>query len=114
MSSFQLLLHPLLLLLVVGGVAGGGGGGGRLRAPSLEFHHRFSSPVQRWAEARGHVLPGGWPEHGSADYVAALNGHDRRRALSAAGGDGGGGGDKPPPLTFSEGNATLKVSNLGL
>uniref|UniRef100_A0A0E0DBP7 Peptidase A1 domain-containing protein n=1 Tax=Oryza meridionalis TaxID=40149 RepID=A0A0E0DBP7_9ORYZ len=114
MSSFQLLLHPLLLLLLVGGVAGGGGGGGgRLRAPSLEFHHRFSSPVQRWAEARGHVLPGGWPEHGSADYVAALSGHDRRRALSAAGGGGGGGGDKPPPLTFSEGNATLKVSNLG-
>ncbi|KAF0891176.1 hypothetical protein E2562_006535 [Oryza meyeriana var. granulata] len=101
------LLHPLLFLLLVGAVAGGGGG--RLKAPSLEFHHRFSSPVQRWAEARGHVLPGGWPEHGSADYVAALTGHDRRRALSAA----GGGGDKPPPLTFSEGNATLKVSNLG-
>ncbi|XP_040379392.1 aspartyl protease family protein 1 isoform X2 [Oryza brachyantha] len=106
MSS--LLLHHLLFLVVVG-VAGGG----RLRAPSsLEFHHRFSSPLRRWAEERGHVFPGGWPEHGSTDYVAALAGHDRRRALSASDG-GGGGGDKPPPLTFSEGNATLKVSNLG-
>uniref|UniRef100_A0A0D9W2U8 Peptidase A1 domain-containing protein n=1 Tax=Leersia perrieri TaxID=77586 RepID=A0A0D9W2U8_9ORYZ len=97
------LLHPLLLLLLV---AGGAGGGRERAAPSLEFHHRFSSPVRRWAEDRGHVLPGGWPEHGTADYVAALTGHDSRRALSAA-------GDKPPPLTFSEGNATLKVSNLG-
>ncbi|KAL6839797.1 hypothetical protein ACP4OV_030485 [Aristida adscensionis] len=95
------LLGALLLLLVAAAAA---------RRPSLEFHHRFSAPVRRWAEARGRALPGGWPAPGSAAYVAALAGHDHHRALSAAGGGGGGGS---PPLTFAEGNATLKVSNLG-
>ncbi|KAM3392745.1 hypothetical protein ACQJBY_013742 [Aegilops geniculata] len=98
LTATQLLLPALLL---VAGVAGG--------APSLEFHHRFSARVRRWADARGHELPGGWPAPGGAAYVAALAGHDRHRALSAsAAGEGG-----RPPLTFSEGNATLKVSNLG-
>ncbi|CAM0907896.1 unnamed protein product [Alopecurus aequalis] len=103
-----LLLRALQLLpvLLFAGVAGGSGH--RSRAPSLEFHHRFSAPVRRWADARGHQLPGGWPAPGGAAYVAALAGHDRHRALSA------GAGEHPPsPLTFSEGNATLKVSNLG-
>uniref|UniRef100_A0A453AGH0 Uncharacterized protein n=4 Tax=Aegilops tauschii subsp. strangulata TaxID=200361 RepID=A0A453AGH0_AEGTS len=42
-------LRGALLLLLVAGVAGG--------APSLEFHHRFSARVRRWADARGHELP---------------------------------------------------------
>ncbi|KAM0868405.1 hypothetical protein ACQ4PT_041343 [Festuca glaucescens] len=105
------LLRALLPVLLFAGVAGGasGGRGQWSRAPSLEFHHRFSAPVRRWADARGHQLPGGWPAPGGAAYVAALAGHDRHRVLSA----GGGAGDHPRPLTFSEGNATLKVSNLG-
>lgn len=94
-------LRRALLLLLVAGVAGGG--------PSLEFHHRFSARVRRWADSRGHELPGGWPAPGGAAYVAALAGHDRHRALSASAAAAG-----RPPLTFSEGNATLKVSNLGL
>ncbi|PNT60757.1 hypothetical protein BRADI_5g04050v3 [Brachypodium distachyon] len=99
MTSRLLLLHALLLLFAAVGVDG------RRRAPpSLEFHHRFSARLRGWADARGHELPGGWPPPGGAAYVAALAGHDRHRALAAA---------DHPPLTFSEGNATLKVSNLG-
>uniref|UniRef100_A0A0A9FES7 Peptidase A1 domain-containing protein n=1 Tax=Arundo donax TaxID=35708 RepID=A0A0A9FES7_ARUDO len=102
-------LFPLLLLLVAG--VGSRGGGAALTTPSLKFHHRFSAPVRRWAESRGRALPGGWPPPGSAAYIAALAGHDHHRAMSAAGASSGSGG--PPPLTFAEGNATLKVSNLG-
>uniref|UniRef100_A0ACD5YU59 Uncharacterized protein n=1 Tax=Avena sativa TaxID=4498 RepID=A0ACD5YU59_AVESA len=102
------LLRALLPVLLFAGVAGGAGGSGRRGGtPSLEFHHRFSAPVRRWADARGHDLPGGWPAPGGAAYVAALAGHDRHRALTAAG------SGAHPPLTFSQGNATLKVSNLG-
>lgn len=104
-------LHNALLLLLLFAAAAAALGGGRAStaAPSLEFHHRFSAPVQRWAEGRGHALPGGWPAPGSTAYVAALAGHDRHRAMSAAGGLS----SETPPLTFAEGNATLKVSNLG-
>lgn len=102
-------LRSTLLLLPLFAAAAWGRGAAST-APSLEFHHRFSAPLRRWAEARGRALPGGWPALGSAAYVAALAGHDRHRAVSAA----GGGGSGTPPLTFAEGNATLKVSNLGL
>ncbi|KAL6650464.1 hypothetical protein ACP70R_009389 [Stipagrostis hirtigluma subsp. patula] len=101
------LLSALLLLPLFAGAAARGAAA--LTKPSLEFHHRFSAPVRRWAEARGRALPGGWPAPGSAAYVAALAGHDHHRTLSVAGGGSG----EPPPLTFAEGNATLKVSNLG-
>ncbi|KAK3142949.1 hypothetical protein QOZ80_4BG0354850 [Eleusine coracana subsp. coracana] len=97
------LLSALLLLPLFASIAGNSGTA--LLAPSLEFHHRFSAPVRRWAEAGGHALLGGWPAPGSTAFVAALAGHDRHRAMLAGGG--------PPPLTFAEGNATLKVSNLG-
>ncbi|CAO2034075.1 unnamed protein product [Urochloa humidicola] len=102
------LLNALLLFPLFAAAAALGRGGAAQATPSLEFHHRFSEPVRRWAEARGHALPGGWPSPGGAAYVAALAGHDRHRAMSAAGGSG-----DAPPLTFAEGNATLKVSNLG-
>lgn len=106
----QLQSTLLLLLLPLFAAAALGRGGDASIAPSLEFHHRFSAPLRRWVEARGRALPGGWPAPGSAAYVAALAGHDRHRAVSAA----GGGSSDAPPLTFAEGNATLKVSNLGL
>lgn len=113
MTSSQ-LLRALLPVLLFAGVAGGSSSH-RSRAPSLVFHHRFSAPVRRWADARGHELPGGWPAPGGAAYVAALAGHDRHRALSSAAAGAAGAGEHPtPPLTFSQGNATLKVSNLGL
>ncbi|CAN6275327.1 unnamed protein product [Urochloa humidicola] len=101
------LLNALLLFPLFAAAALGRGGAAQA-TPSLEFHHRFSEPVRRWAEARGRALPGGWTAPGGAAYVAALAGHDRHRAMSAAGGSG-----EAPPLTFAEGNATLKVSNLG-
>ncbi|TKW03292.1 hypothetical protein SEVIR_7G014300v4 [Setaria viridis] len=101
------LLNALFLFLLFAAAALGPGGAAQA-TPSLEFHHRFSAPVRRWVEARGRALPGGWPAPGGAAYVAALAGHDRHRAMSAAGGSG-----EAPPLTFAEGNATLKVSNLG-
>ncbi|TVU07419.1 hypothetical protein EJB05_47473 [Eragrostis curvula] len=97
------LLGALLLLPFFAVVAGRSDTA--LLTPSLEFHHRFSAPVRRWVEARGSTLPGGWLAPGTAAYVAALARHDGHRAMSA--------GDEAPPLTFAEGNATLKVSNLG-
>ncbi|CAL5035346.1 unnamed protein product [Urochloa decumbens] len=101
------LLNALLLFPLFAAAAMGRGCAAQA-TPSLEFHHRFSEPVRHWAEARGRALPGGWPAPGGAAYVAALAGHDRHRAMSTAGGSG-----EAPPLTFAEGNATLKVSNLG-
>ncbi|CAL5033350.1 unnamed protein product [Urochloa decumbens] len=101
------LLNALLLFPLFAAAALGRGCAAQA-TPSLEFHHRFSEPVRHWAEARGRALPGGWPAPGGAAYVAALAGHDRHRAMSTAGGSG-----EAPPLTFAEGNATLKVSNLG-
>lgn len=79
-------------------------GGGAAAAPGFALHHRFSDPVRRWAESRAKNLPGGWPEKGTVEYYAVLAGHDRGRALSGA----------APALTFSNGNATLQISSLGL
>ncbi|KAG1355401.1 putative aspartyl protease family protein 1-like [Cocos nucifera] len=77
---------------------------GAAAALGFTFHHRFSDPVRRWAESRAKNLPGGWPEKGTVEYYAVLAGHDRGRALSGA----------APALTFSDGNATLRISSLGL
>lgn len=102
LSPFFLVLTALSFFIAA---SGGGGGGGRL---GLGLHHRFSPPVRRWVESRGRDLPGGWPEKGTVEYYAALAGHDGGRALN------GGGGGAAPAVTFSEGNATIKVSSLGL
>ncbi|XP_039138121.1 aspartyl protease family protein 1 isoform X2 [Dioscorea cayenensis subsp. rotundata] len=71
----------------------------------LDIHHRFSATVRRWVESRsGTEL--GWPEKGTVEYLASLAAQDRAlrgRALSNA----------PPPLTFSEGNATIRINSLG-
>ncbi|XP_072956238.1 aspartyl protease family protein 1-like isoform X1 [Typha angustifolia] len=99
-SSLPLLLLLLLLSVIFFSVYVIGGAGVALR---LDIHHRFSAPVKRWVESSGRDLPGGWPEKRSVEYFAALVGHDRGRALANA----------APALTFSEGNATLKVSSLG-
>lgn len=73
----------------------------------FEFHHRFSDRVRQWAEAR--AIPGvWWPEKGAAEYYAALAHHDRAlrgRSLADAGGS---------DLTFVDGNATVRLSSLGL
>ena len=110
-SQMTSRLFNALLLFLLFAAASLGRGGAVQTTPSLEFHHRFSAPVRRWLEARGHALPGGWAAPGGAAYVAALAEHDRHHAMSAA---GAGGSGEAPPLTFAEGNATLKVSNLGL
>ncbi|KAJ3679906.1 hypothetical protein LUZ60_016184 [Juncus effusus] len=79
------------------------------RTLGLDIHHRFSAPVRRWAESSGKQLPGGWPETGSPEYYSALAGHDLAGAVLSGSADGG----TSPWLTFSEGNATLKVNSLG-
>ncbi|KAJ1701867.1 hypothetical protein LUZ63_001646 [Rhynchospora breviuscula] len=76
----------------------------------LDIHHRFSPPVRRWSESNGKELPGGWLEAGTAEYYAALAGHDLAGGILAESDKGGG---APPGLAFSEGNATLKVNSLG-
>lgn len=77
----------------------------------LDIHHRFSVPVRRWSLSNGKELPGGWLEAGTAEYYTALAGHDLAGAILSKADTSSGG---PPGLTFSEGNATLKVNSLGL
>ncbi|KAK4479963.1 hypothetical protein RD792_013017 [Penstemon davidsonii] len=61
------------------------------------MHHRFSTHVKdRYSRAGSDHS---WPEKGSVEYYALLARHDRR-ALSDA-------------LTFSDGNATFRISSLG-
>ncbi|KAJ1693053.1 hypothetical protein LUZ63_009751 [Rhynchospora breviuscula] len=74
---------------------------------SLEIHNRFSDRVRHWADSRNH--PGvWWPQHGTAEYYAALAHHDRalhqRRSLATT---------SPQELTFFDGNATYRLSSLG-
>lgn len=75
-------------------------------SPSFGFdmHHRFSDRVRQWAKSMPRDLPGGWPEKGTAEYYAALVGHDRGRSLS----------EVAAKLTFSDGNETIRISSLGL
>jgi hypothetical protein len=95
---------PLLLVLAVAAA--------RAEALSLDVHHRYSATVRGWAEAAGH--PGHRaPAAGTAEYYAALAGHDlRRRSLAAANAapaPGAGG-----PLAFADGNETYRISDFGL
>ncbi|XP_072968147.1 aspartyl protease family protein 1-like [Typha angustifolia] len=74
----------------------------------FDIHHRFSTPVRRWAETHGH--PGAWwPEkEGTAEYYAALARHDRalhRRFLADS--------SSSELITFSDGNETFMFSSLG-
>lgn len=74
----------------------------------MKMHHRFSDHVKEWSHRSGARFPvQNWPEKGSAEYYELLVSHDiaiRGRALSSV--DGG--------LTFSDGNATFRISSLGL
>lgn len=75
----------------------------------FNLHHRSSSTVRRWAEARGRPLGGvQWPADGSPEYYSELSRHDRvllaRRGL--AGADG--------MVTFAAGNETIRLNELGL
>ncbi|XP_073005150.1 aspartyl protease family protein 1-like [Typha latifolia] len=71
---------------------------------SLDFHHRFSDQVRRWAQYKNH--PGAlFPEKDTSGYYSALAHHDRalhRRLLSSS-----------DELTFVDGNATVAISSLG-
>ncbi|KAG6509144.1 hypothetical protein ZIOFF_034535 [Zingiber officinale] len=74
----------------------------------FEFHHRFSDRVREWAEAN--AMQGvWWPEKGTVEYYSALSDHDRAlRGRSLASANGG------SALTFVDGNATYRLSSLGL
>ncbi|KAK1321784.1 Aspartic proteinase-like protein 1 [Acorus calamus] len=70
----------------------------------FEIHHRFSDPVRRWWAERsgGDSLP----EKGTVEYYAHLAFRDRvfrGRRLS----------DADPTVSFSEGNGTFRINDLG-
>uniref|UniRef100_A0A0E0QUI6 Peptidase A1 domain-containing protein n=1 Tax=Oryza rufipogon TaxID=4529 RepID=A0A0E0QUI6_ORYRU len=71
-------------------------------ALSLDVHHRYSAAVRRWAAAAA-------PPHGTAEYYAALAGHDglRRRSLGVGGGGGG------AEFAFADGNDTYRLNDFG-
>ncbi|KAL6601659.1 hypothetical protein ACP70R_044879 [Stipagrostis hirtigluma subsp. patula] len=77
-----------------------------VEALSLDVHHRYSAAVRGWAEAAGHS--GGLhraPAAGTAEYYAALAGHDLRRRSLAAGAGG--------EVAFADGNDTYRLNDLG-
>jgi hypothetical protein len=85
----------------------------RAEALSLDVHHRYSATVRGWAKAAGHPGRRAAPAAGTAEYYAALAGHDlRHRSLAAAAAapaPGAGG-----PLAFADGNETYRISDFGL
>ncbi|VAI35278.1 unnamed protein product [Triticum turgidum subsp. durum] len=85
----------LLLALVAAGA----------EALSLDVHHRYSATVRGWAGLRTGPAPG------TAEYYAALAGHDdlRRRSLSLAAAPAPGGG----PFAFADGNDTYRLNAFG-
>ncbi|XP_072966234.1 aspartyl protease family protein 1-like [Typha angustifolia] len=102
MASFSSPLSVLLLFVVAAASVAEPSGAATL---GLDFYHRFSEPVRRWAESSGH-RGAAWPRHGTAEYYAALAHHDRalhRRSLADASGQ----------LTFADGNSTFRISSLG-
>ncbi|CAN6225302.1 unnamed protein product [Urochloa humidicola] len=65
---------------------------------SLDVHHRYSATVREWA---GHHSG---PPAGTAEYYAALAGHDlRRRSLASAEGE----------VAFADGNDTYRLNDFG-
>jgi hypothetical protein len=82
------LLRALLVAALVAAAA---------EALSLDVHHRYSAAVR---ERTGHSAPAS----GTAEYYAALAGHDlRRRSLASAG-----------EVTFADGNDTYRLNDFGL
>uniref|UniRef100_A0A804QJM5 Peptidase A1 domain-containing protein n=1 Tax=Zea mays TaxID=4577 RepID=A0A804QJM5_MAIZE len=65
-------------------------------ALSLDVHHRYSATVREWAGHRA-------PPAGTAEYYAALAGHDLRRRSLAGGGE----------VAFADGNDTYRLNELG-
>lgn len=79
---------------------------------AFDIHHRFSNNVRRWAEVNSWETGDVWPEEGSIHYYASLVAYDRalqhrRRGLATD-------DDRRTSLTFEDGNATIKLNNLGL
>jgi hypothetical protein len=84
--AFQFLRALLSVALLFPGVPGGVVS--QSRAPSLEFRHRSSAPVRRWADTCIYELPGGFLAPCGTVYVAALTWHDHPRAPWTATGAG--------------------------
>nr|CAB3454096.1 unnamed protein product [Digitaria exilis] len=70
-------------------------------ALSLDVHHRYSATVREWVGHRA-------PPAGTAEYYAALAGHDLRRRSLAAGAPGAGG-----EVAFADGNDTYRLNDFG-
>ncbi|CAL5073043.1 unnamed protein product [Urochloa decumbens] len=67
-------------------------------ALSLDVHHRYSATVREWAGRHT------GPPAGTAEYYAALAGHDlRRRSLASAQGE----------VAFADGNDTYRLNDFG-
>lgn len=102
------LVRPIcfLILLALGAsIPVGPAGAATFR---LDFHHRFSKTVRRWADSMSWRV-GEWPEEGTVNYYASLVQYDRALRRS----EGRRLVRDRPALTFSEGNATLKIDKLG-
>lgn len=105
-----LLLPPIcfLILLAFGASISVGPAGAAIYR--LDIHHRFSKTVRRWADSMSWRV-GEWPEEGTVNYYASLVRYDR--ALRRSEGRHLVGDRGRPALTFSEGNATVKIDKLG-
>lgn len=78
------------------------------RVFTLKMHHRFSEPMKKWSENVNKFTAVDFPAKGSVEYYSQLADHDkifRRRRLSDSGDE---------RLTFSDGNSSFRISNLGL
>jgi hypothetical protein len=98
---------PLILLLLTARAFAASAG----NTFQVDFHHRFSDKVRRWAESQG--LSSTWhPEvapEGTVEYYKDLVRHDqellRRRGRSLAAAN--------DVYSFAAGNETVRVPNLG-
>jgi hypothetical protein len=71
----------------------------------FDLHHRSSSVVKRWAEARGHPAAAWWAHaQGSPEHYSALSRRDRARLARRGLADSGKG-----LLTFADGNITYRL-----
>lgn len=78
------------------------------RVFTFEMHHRYSEQVKIWSRSRSTNSTANhhWPEKGSFEYYADLAARDRilrGRKIS----------EIEEPVTFSDGNASFRISSLG-
>lgn len=73
---------------------------------SLQMYHKYSHEVKQWMTWRHGLDTDGWPVEGSNVYYKALYHHDSARHGRKLADN--------PPITFSGGNETVRLTELGL